>query len=75
MTINGRRNFKHNGNRYCVQDAIGKDREKGKYYLTIIDGNGFNKVVYDCLYDMLFFATIKDAQRAVLYQGDMLTVD
>lgn len=75
MTINGKRRFRHNGKSYYVADAIGKDREKGKYYLQQISTTGITRLVRTQLYDLAFFKTIKDAQRAIFFNSDWYIAD
>ncbi len=51
---------------YYVQNASGRDREKGKYYLSRLAENGMYVFVANKLdWNGLFFDTIKDAQRFV----------
>ena len=72
MTVNGSRQFKGNdGKSYLVQDACKADRHKGKYVLTV-KVNGIYKLCYDALYDLLYFNSIKDAQREVLYNAEFI---
>ncbi len=72
MTINGSRQFKGNdGKSYLVQDAYKADRHKGKYNLTV-KINGVYKLCYDMFYKLLYFDSIKDAQREVLYNADFI---
>ena len=72
MTINGARQFKgNNGKSYLVQNACSNDRNNGKYNLTV-KINGINKLCYDMGYRLLYFDTIKDAQREVLYSADFI---
>ena len=74
MTINGSRQFRGNDNRsYLVQDTHKADRHKGKYVLTV-KVNGIYKLCYDALYNLLYFNSIKDAQREVLYNADFIRV-
>lgn len=70
--INGSRRFKGYDNRsYFVQDASTADRNKGKYILTVME-NGMYKLCYDIFYNVLYFDTIKDAQRKVLCNEDFI---
>lgn len=63
MTINRNRKFKGNdGKSYFVQG------KKNEYYLTVLE-NGFYKICYDFCYNVMYFKTIKDAQREILYSG------
>lgn len=72
MTINGSRQFKGNdGKSYLVQDAYKADRHKGKYNLTV-KINGVYKLCYDTFYKLLYFDSIKNAQREVLYNADFI---
>lgn len=72
MRINGARQFRGNdGNSYLVQDAHKADTHKGKYILTV-KVNGVYKLCYDMFYKLLYFNTIKDAQREVLYSADFI---
>ena len=72
MTINGSRRFRGNDKRsYFVQDAYKAERHKGKYILTVKE-NGVYKLCYDLLYNVLYFNTIKDAQREVLHAADFI---
>ena len=47
------------------------DMHKGKYILTV-KVNGIYKLCYDMFYKLLYFDTIKDAQREVLYSADFI---
>ena len=72
MRINGARQFRGNDKRsYLVQDAYKTDRHKGKYNLTV-KVNGVYKLCYDMCYNLLYFNSIKDAQREVLYSADFI---
>ena len=72
MTINGSRQFRGNDKRsYLVQDAHKADHHKGKYILTV-KVNGVYKLCYDIGYNLLYFNSIKDAQREVLYSADFI---
>lgn len=72
MRINGARQFRGNdGQSYLVQDAHKADMHKGKYILTV-KVNGMYKLCYDVLYNLLYFNTVKDAQREVLYRADFI---
>lgn len=72
MTVNGARQFRGNdGKSYLVQDAHKADRHKGKYNLTV-KVNGIYKLCYDLCFDLMYFNTIKDAQRRVLYSADFI---
>lgn len=72
MRINGARQFRGNdGKSYLVQDAHKADMHKGKYILTV-KVNGMYKLCYDMFYKLLYFDTIKDAQREVLYSADFI---
>lgn len=72
MTVNGARQFRGNdGKSYFVQDIHKADMHKGKYILTV-KVNGIYKLCYDMFYKLLYFDTIKDAQREVLYSADFI---
>ena len=72
MTINGSRQFKGNdGRSYMIQNACSADSDKGKYNLTV-KVNGIYKLCYDMFFHLMFFDTIKDAQREVLYSADFI---
>lgn len=72
MIINGSRRFRGNDKRsYFVQDAYRADHNKGKYILTV-NVNGVYKLCYDIFYNLLYFDSIKDAQREVLYRADFI---
>jgi len=72
MTINGNRRFRGNdGHTYLVQNAPACEVYKGKYILTR-DVGGFWRLCHDSLLDVLHFASIKDAQRYVLYNADCI---
>ena len=72
MTVNGARQFRGNdGKSYLVQDAYKADRHKGKYNLTV-KVNGIYKLCYDMSYNLLYFNSIKDAQRRVLYGAEFI---
>ena len=74
MTINGNRNFKGNdGRRYRVENTPKRDIDqgRGKYYLKVLE-NGFYRICCDICFDILYFDTIKAAQREVLYSGGNL---
>ena len=72
MTVNGSRRFRGNDKKsYFVQDAHKADRHKGKYNLLMKE-NGVYKLCYDICYNLLFFDTIKDAQREVLYGTEFI---
>lgn len=66
MTINGKREFTYNGNKYRIQDACKADIVDGKKYFVTFLKNGFYETAYNKLgYEIDFFKTIKDAQRYV----------
>lgn len=72
MTVNGARQFRGNdGKSYFVQDAHKADMHKGKYILTA-KVNGIYKLCYGMFYKLLYFDTIKNAQREVLYSADFI---
>lgn len=72
MTINGARRFKGNdGKSYFVQNSYKADSGKGKYILTVKE-NGFYKICYDMFLNVLYFNSIKDAQREVLYSAEFI---
>ena len=72
MKVNGSRQFRGNdGKSYLVQDAFKSSRHKGKYNLTV-KVDGVYKLCYDALFDLLYFNSIKDAQREVLYNADFI---
>ncbi len=72
MTVNGSRRFRGNDKKsYFVQDAYKADRHKGKYNLYLIE-NGMYKLCYDTFYNVLYFNTIKDAQREVLHGAEFI---
>ena len=72
MTVNGSRQFRGNdGKSYFVQDIHKADMHKGKYILTV-KVNGIYKLCYGMFYKLLYFDTIKDAQREVLYSADFI---
>ena len=72
MTINGSRQFKGNdGRSYMIQNACSADSDKGKYNLTV-KVNGIYKLCFDMFFHLMFFDTIKDAQREVLYSADFI---
>lgn len=72
MTINGSRRFKGNdGKSYFIQNAHKTEQHKGKYILTVKE-DGLYKVCRDLLYDTMYFNTIKEAQREVLYAADFI---
>ncbi len=72
MTVNGSRRFRGNDKRsYFVQDTNKEDRQKGKYILTVME-NGIYKLCYDLFYNVLYFNTIKDAQREVLHGAEFI---
>ncbi len=72
MTVNGSRRFRGNDKKsYFVQDAYKADRHKGKYNLYLME-NGMYKLCCDMFYNVLYFNTIKDAQRKVLYGADFI---
>lgn len=72
MKINGSRQFRENDKKsYLVQDSYKADRHKGKYHLTVKE-NGVYKLCYDICYHLLYFDSIKDAQREVLYRADFI---
>ena len=76
MTVNGSRQFKGNdGKSYLIQNALKADimKGKGKYILTVKE-NGSYSPCYDMFYNLLYFNTIKDAQREVLYSSDFLRI-
>lgn len=61
MTINGNRRFRGNdGKSYLVQG------NKKEYYLTVLE-NGTYRICYDLEYNFVYFKTIKEAQRRILY--------
>lgn len=63
MTINGNRRFKgDDGKSYFIQG------EKGKYYITVLE-NEFYKICYNFVFDVMYFKTIKDAQREIMFNG------
>lgn len=63
MTINGSRQFKGNdGRSYMMQNVCSAASDKGKYNLTV-KVNGIYKLCYDMFFHLMFFDTIKDAQR------------
>lgn len=72
MTVNGSRQFRGNdGKSYFVQDIHKADMHKGKYILTV-KVNGIYKLCYGMFYKLLYFDTIKNAQREVLYSADFI---
>ncbi len=72
MTINGSRQFKGNdGRSYMIQNVCSADSDKGKYNLTV-KINGAYRLCYDMFFKLLFFDSIKDAQREVLYSADFI---
>ncbi len=72
MTINGARRFKGNdGKSYLVQNAHKADIRKGKYNLTV-KVNGVYKLCYGLAYNLLYFDSIKDAQREVLHGAELI---
>ena len=72
MTINGARRFKGNdGKSYLVQNAHKADIHKGKYNLTV-KVNGVYKLCYGLAYNLLYFDSIKDAQREVLHSAELI---
>lgn len=72
MTINGARQFRGNdGKSYLVQNACSADKNKGKYILTV-KKNGRYNLCYDMGFRLLYFNTIKDAQREVLYSAEFI---
>ena len=72
MTVNGSRQFRGNdGRSYLVQDAHKADSHNGKYNLTV-KVNGRYKLCYDMCYKLLYFDSIKDAQREVMYSADFI---
>lgn len=74
MRINGARQFRGNdGKSYLVQDAHKSDMHKGKYILAF-KVNDVYKLCYDMFYKLLYFDTIKDAQREVPYSADFIRV-
>lgn len=74
MTVNGSRQFKGNdGRSYLVKNACSADRHNGKYNLTV-KVNGAYKLCYDMFCRLMFFDTIKDAQREVLYHAEFIRV-
>ncbi len=69
MTINGSRQFRGNdGRSYLVQDAQKADSHNGKYNLTM-KVNGRYKLCYDMCYKLLYFDSIKDAKREVVFSA------
>ena len=74
MTVNGARQFRGNdGRSYLVQDAHKADRHKGKYIMTV-KVNGAYKLCYGMFFNLLFFGSIKDAQREVMYHAEFINV-
>ena len=72
MTINGAGRFKGNdGKSYLVQNAHKADIHKGKYNLTV-KVNGVYKLCYGLAYNLLYFDSIKDAQREVLHSAELI---
>ena len=72
MKINGARRFKGNdGKSYLVQNAHKADIRKGKYNLTV-KVNGVYKLCYGLAYNLLYFDSIKDAQREVLHGAEFI---
>jgi len=72
MTVNGSRQFRGNdGKSYFVQNACKTDSHNGKYNLTV-KINGRYKLCYDMCYKLLYFDSIKDAQREVLHCADFI---
>lgn len=72
MKINGSRRFRGNdGKSYLVQNAHKADIRKGKYNLTI-KVNGVYKLCYGLAYNLLYFDSIKDAQREVLHGAEFI---
>lgn len=43
-----------------------------KGYILTVKVNGVYKLCYDMFYKLLYFDTIKDAQREVLYSADFI---
>lgn len=73
MTINGRRKFVGNdGRKYYVQDLCKQDKVDDLKYMLTVDIDGRNKLCYDPWLRMLKFATIKNAQRFVMYNADFI---
>ena len=72
MTINGSRQFKGNdGKNYMIRNACSSDSDKGKYNLAV-KINGIYRLCYNMFFQLMFFNTIKDAQREVLYSADFI---
>lgn len=74
MTINGARRFRSNdGKSYLIQDTPKQDivNGKGKYILTV-NINGIYKLCFDSRYNVMYFSTIKEAQREVFYGADFI---
>ncbi len=72
MKINGARRFRGNdGKSYLVQNAHKADIRKGKYNLTV-KVNGVYKLCYGLAYNLLYFDSIKDAQREVLHGAELI---
>lgn len=72
MKINGARRFRGNdGKSYLVQNAHKADIRKGKYNLTV-KVNGVYKLCYGLAYNLLYFDSIKDAQREVLHSAEFI---
>lgn len=66
MTINGKRNFNHNGKKYYIQNLPKADIIGNKKYNIAIVENGIYRIAYNKLgWTMEKFETIKDAQRYV----------
>lgn len=72
MKINGARRFRGNdGKSYLVQNAHKADIRKGKYNLTV-KVNGVYKLCYGLAYNLLYFDSIKDAQREVMCGAEFI---
>ena len=72
MKINGARRFRGNdGKSYLVQNAHKADIRKGKYNLTV-KVNGVYKLCYGLAYNLLYFDSIKDAQREVMRSAEFI---
>lgn len=68
MTINGKRNFTHNGKKYYIADLPQADRDKSegdKYYITIVEDDRYRIAFNNIGWNVERFKTIKDAQRYV----------
>ncbi len=70
-TINSNRNFTFNGNKYRIIDTPAADRKTldDRYMLTLSDDNGLYQSLYNVIgWHIPHFRTIKDAQRAVIFE-------